>query len=387
MSGQPLSILQILTHYRINSGGAMQAFLLSRELVRLGHRVTMVLGERKDGTKDEVRKQIEGIGCRYVGLRLRGVASIMGVQQLLREGFDVVHLHRELALQRFLQAAPLSPAIGAVANVGTSKIPNPSRSRRLRSRRIDRVVVVAEALKRLLVCASGLDPTRIDVVYGAFDEERFLPDVEPLDRGAEFDMPADGRLIGMIANVDPKKGHRMFLSAARKVCEARDDCWFLLVGKGEPENLAGLVAESGLRPDRLIHLGFRDDIPRLLRSLDLSVCASTKGEGLTGAIREAMAMGTPVVSTAVAGNVEIVRQRETGLLVPPGDPDALAGAILEALSDPDASRQRALRGASEVRDRFTSRQRALRMAEVYQEIADYRRVRQMSADSILYPQV
>ncbi|MFH0945722.1 MAG: glycosyltransferase family 4 protein [Planctomycetota bacterium] len=385
MTTARLSILQVLTHSKVNAGGAIQAFLLSRELARLGHRVTMVFSEREDGTRQEVKARVESAGCRYVGMRLRRRASIGELRALLAEGFDVAHLHRELALQRFLQAAPLSMSIGAVANVGTSKIPALARARRLRSRRIDRIVVVAEALKRLLVSAARIDPTHIEVVYGAFDEERFLPDIPPYDREAEFRIDPSGKLIGLIANFDPKKGHKVFVQAAHKILAQRPDCWFLFAGKGDRARLDEMADASGVPRERLIFLGFHEDIPRLVRTLDVSVCASTKGEGLTGTIRESMAMGTPVVSSALAGNVEIVRQRETGLLVPPGDANALADAVLETLAKPDESSQWAARARQLVRERFTSRHRAVQMARLYGEIAEYRKVREMPAETILYP--
>ncbi len=387
MSARPLSILHVLTHYRVNSGGAIQAWLLARELVRLGHRVTLAFGERRDGPNSETVRRVEEIGCKYAGLRLRSIASVRGLRTLLLQGFDVVHLHRELALQRFVQAAPFAPPVAAVANVGTSRVPTPARARRLRSRRVDRIVVVAEALKRLLVCTARVDPARIHVVYGAFDEERFRPDVEPYDPHVEFGLPAGARLIGLVANLDPKKGHRLFLRAAAEVAAQRDNCWFVCAGKGQAARLRKAAAEAGLALERLLFLGFREDVPRLLKTFDVSVCASTKGEGLTGAIRESMAMGTPVISTAVAGNVEIVRQRETGLLVPPGDASALARAILEMLDDPRQARERAARGGEEVRRRFTSRQRAVEMAHLYQEITAYREVQKMSAAAILYPEI
>ncbi len=385
MSGRPLSILQILTHNKINAGGAVQAFLLSRELARRGHSVTMCFSEREGGGHGATRAKVEAAGCRYVGLRMRSLSSILGLRALLREEFDVVHLHRELALQRFLQAAPLSPGTGAVANVGTSKLPSAARARRLRSSRVDRIVVVAEALKRLLVRTARVDPTRIDVVYGAFDELRFEDHATPLDRQADLTIAPGAKLVGLIGNLDPKKGHRIFLRAARLVLDQRSDVYFVFAGKGPASKLHGFADAAGVPHERLRFLGFRDDVPRVLSTLDASICASTKGEGLTGSIRESMAMGIPVISTAIAGNVEIVTPGETGLLVPPKDPAALANAILATLADPAAARERARRGRAHVRSQFTSGHRAAQMERIYDEIRTYREVRRMDVRSILYP--
>ena len=98
------------------------------------------------------------------------------------------------------------------------------------------------------------------------------------------------------------------------------------------------------------------------------VCASTKGEGLTGALREALAMERPVVSTAVAGNVEIVRDEETGRLVPPNDPMRLADAIGFMLSHAERARQMASAGRRWVLENCDERKRAQQVEAIYREI-------------------
>lgn len=388
MRDEPLKILHLLTHTRIRSGGAIQALLLARELSRRGHAVTFAVCERRGQADAATRGAIEQAGLAYAGLKLRGLCGFRAVRELLLRGaFDVVHLHREQALQQFLLASHFAPPIAAVANVGTSKPPSSSHARRLRSPRIDRIVVVAEALKRLLVRTAGVDPAKVEVVRGAFDEGSFRLDAAPYDRAREFGLPAQAKLIGVIANLDPKKGHRWFLEAAKLVLEQRADAYFVCAGKGDKAALHERAARAGLPQERILFLGFHRDVPRLLRTLDVSVSASTKGEGLTGAIRESLAMGTPVVSTALAGNVEIVRHRETGLLVPIRNARALADAILDVLADPAAARARAARGVAEVREVLTVARRAEQMERLYREIVEYRRVRELPVERILYPPV
>ncbi len=372
-SAAPLKILHLLTHTRIGSGGAIQAWLVSRELAKLGHSVTFALQERHGRTDAATKARVESIGCRYVGLPLSGLSGVAAVRRLIAERFDVVHLHRELALTQYLRAAPFAPDGAAIANVGTSKPPNLLQAWRLKSRRIDRIVVVAEALKTLLATTAGVAPVKISTVYGAFDEQRFHAEVEPYDRTREFGVPADAKIVGVVANLDSKKGHKFFVRAAAQVLKQRDDCWFICAGGGDIAKLERRAALADLPADRLIALGFRDDVPRLLKTFDLSVCASSRGEGLTGALRESLAVGTPVVSTSIAGNVELVRHKETGLLVPPMDPDALARAILESLDDPAASRSRAQAGQAIVRARFTSAARARHMERVYRDVLAMRR--------------
>lgn len=386
MSGTRLRILHMLTHGKINAGGAIQAFLLARELKKRGHDVVMAFSERKGEPDLDTKQKVEHIGCGYVGLPLKSFLGSRALRQLLTTTpFDVVHLHREVALEQFLRVAHHVPDLGAIANVGTSKPPEPAQAKRLNDRRIDRVVVVAKALKDLLVAAADVEPTRIEPIEGAFDELAFDLHAEPLDRELDLHVPPHARLVGVIANLDPKKGHKVFVAAAARVAKQRDDVWFVCAGKGDVDALRAKADEVGLPQSRLLMLGFRRDVPRLLRTFDVSVSASTKGEGMTGGIRESLAMGCPVVCTALAGNVELVRSRETGLLVPVKDADALAAAILETLADPTTARARAALGQREVRSTLTSARRAERMEALYRDVVHWRRVRRTPIERILTP--
>lgn len=384
-----LRILQLLTHHRIHSGGAIQAFLLSRELVRRGHQVTFAVRERRGECDPDTRTRVEGIGCIYQGHDLSARRSVSTLRRALVEkdgttaAFDVVHLHREDALRRYLQAARRAPPIAAIANIGTSKPPDRGQTLRLNSRHIDRVVVVAAALKDLLVCAANVEPTKIEVILGAYDEARFHDG--PKTPRASLGVKDDAPLVGVIANLDPKKGHRVFLRAAAIVCQRRPDARFLFAGKGERERLLSLAADAGVPEEAVIPLGFVDDIPGLLRALDVSVSASTHGEGLTGAVRESLAMGTPTVCTAIAGNVELVHHKETGLAVRPGDPTALAAAILECLDDPAAARARAARGQALVLGQLTAARRAERMEALYRDAIHWRDVQRGPLERFLFP--
>lgn len=385
MSG-PLSILQVLTHASISSGGAMQAFLLSRELAKRGHRVTVATHRTKDeAAAKRTREKIEAAGCRHYTVLLKGMPGVASLARLLRaERNDVVHLHRERALQCFVRAARLAPDVAAIANVGTSKPPDAPLAAAFRSRRIDRIVAVAEALKRVLVRGGDVDPARIQVVYGAFDESRFrldAPDFE-WDR---LELPAGAKRIGVVANFDGKKGHKHLLRAMRDVLARIPDCCLLFAGRGDAEPMLEAAAEIGVPRERLRVLGFVDNVAGLLKGLDVSVSSSIKGEGVSGSMRESLAMGTPVVATAVAGNVEIMRHRATALLVPPKDDEALAAAIVETLEQPAAARERAALGQAEVRARLTVAQRADRIEELYREVVFYRRVRATPVSRFIYP--
>jgi glycosyltransferase involved in cell wall biosynthesis len=149
---------------------------------------------------------------------------------------------------------------------------------------------------------------------------------------AELGVKSDIPLIGIVARLVPIKRHEWFLEAADKVRQRYPECQFLLVGDGERRReLEHLAGQLGLT--RQVHfLGWRCDLERIYADLDL-VALTSANEGSPVSLIEAMAAGRPVVSTQVGGVADIVEDKVTGLLVPPGDATALAEAITTLLDD------------------------------------------------------
>ncbi|HPN94784.1 MAG TPA: glycosyltransferase, partial [bacterium] len=116
----------------------------------------------------------------------------------------------------------------------------------------------------------------------------------------------------------------------------------------------------------------REDLPRILRALDISVLASIEKEGLPVILVESALMGVPSVMTDVAGIREVIRHGETGLLAPPGDASALAAALLDALRDTSAARSRAASAREFVRREFDVNNTAAQMDEVYLAVSSAR---------------
>jgi len=183
----------------------------------------------------------------------------------------------------------------------------------------------------------------------------------------EFGIETDAPLVGIVGNVRPCKGHPYFFEAAAQVAARAPEARFLVVGNAHPEDFAAQLARLGLT-ERVVFTGFRYDVPRLMAALDVSVNSSTDGEGLTGTLRESLAVGVPVVATRVAGNPEIVRHEENGLLVPPADPAALARGITALLEAPEKARAMGSRGRELVQRRFTQRARCLAMEKLYLDL-------------------
>jgi glycosyltransferase involved in cell wall biosynthesis len=175
---------------------------------------------------------------------------------------------------------------------------------------------------------------RWHLIPNGFDTEVFRPDPgrAPAIRAA-LGLRGDVPVVGMVARFDPMKDHDTLLAAARRVVGAH----FVLIGKHvTPDNpaLAAAIERHGVR-DRVHPLGERLDVAECLRALDVHVLSSC-GEGLPNAVGEAMATGVPCVVTDVGDAAQLVG--DTGRIVPPRDPAALAAAVTELLALPQAAR-------------------------------------------------
>jgi glycosyltransferase involved in cell wall biosynthesis len=160
------------------------------------------------------------------------------------------------------------------------------------------------------------------------------------------------------------------LRAFAAVARTRPDARLLLVGASETKRppLERLAATLGVATTATIW-GYRDDVPAILAASTVSVDASHVGHGITGALRESLAMATPVVATNGAGNPELVLHGVTGLLVPPRDPDALATALLRLLADPAWATRLGEAGRRRVVDGFSTRVKVERLETLYRRLA------------------
>jgi sugar transferase (PEP-CTERM/EpsH1 system associated) len=221
---------------------------------------------------------------------------------------------------------------------------------------VQRYIAVSRDLERWLIDTVGAAPARVRQIYNGVDQEHFFP-----RSGARPDLappgflPADGLLIGTVGRLAGVKDQRTLVRAFAALLSERPGergrLRLLIVGDGplrkelEAEIQASAIAEFVWLP------GDRDDVPELLRLLDLFVLPSL-GEGISNTILEAMACALPVIATRVGGNPELVDEGRTGTLVPPGDVPALTRAIAGYLDEPAQLRTQGQGGLAKVRERF-----------------------------------
>lgn len=231
--------------------------------------------------------------------------------------------------------------------------------------------VALRGFVRGVVIYSGMDvASRRMVVHDGMNQ----PDSPYCTRDPEN----AGPIIGLVGRISPWKGQHIFLEAAAKVVRSYPNARFQIVGAAlfdeqEYERyIHDLCARLNLT-NSVEFLGFQEDVPAVMRNMSLVVHASTIGEPFGQVVLEAMSLAKPVVATAGGGVTEIVVDGHTGMLVPMGDADAMAEAIMKVLADPEFASRLGLNGYDRANAIFTIEQTARNVERVYSSIPPKRR--------------
>lgn len=232
----------------------------------------------------------------------------------------------------------------------------------------DRVVTTAEAIRAQLIERNKVAPERIISIPTGVDFSLYDPSRAHRDIREQMSLPAGTPLVGMVSVLRSWKGHEFFIAAAKLVSARMPGARFIIAGDGPRKDaIKKLIDENGL-VGTVLMLGHRDDVPDVLASLDVLVQPSYANEGVPQSILQAMAMAVPVVASDLPPFREVVRDSETGFLVPSRDPAALA------------EKMEALLKAPSLRDRFGKQGRALALKR-------FSRERMLDATEELYEEV
>lgn len=236
---------------------------------------------------------------------------------------------------------------------------------------VDHVVANSHATAASLAQLIKCDPAFIPVVYNGVDAREFdqvdatrIKEVRSL-----LGLADDARVVGLFGRLAPWKGQHVAIDALARI----PGLHLVLVGSalfGEEayeQTLKEQAARLGIA-DRIHFAGFRDDVPRWMRSVDLILHTSTVSEPFGRVIIEGMAAGRAVIAAAAGGVVEIIRHGENGLLVTPGDPAALADAIAALYAAPDVAQRLASRAQIDVRRNFSLNAYVAKMKQTLRNI-------------------
>lgn len=218
----------------------------------------------------------------------------------------------------------------------------------------------------------GVPPGRLHLLGNGVDLGRFDPDRDDLDRArirAALGVDEDTVVVGAVGRLVVEKGYRELIAAAERLRRTHPRTQVLVVGPHEPDKADALspadlsrAEEAGVRL-----LGVRDDVERLYAAMDLYVLASHR-EGFPRSAMEAAAMGLPVVATDIRGCRQVVDDGRTGLLVPVGDPPALAAAVGSLVEDEERRRAYAEAARDKARREFDDRRQVEITLGVYEEL-------------------
>ena len=348
MPGLTIPLVRVVD--RLNLGGAAYHVLFLAGLDRLGYRTDLLKGSVGRGEAEitdpallggQQVHEVRGLG-REVS-PLQDLAAFVRVYlQIRRLRPVVVHTHKSKAgvLGRLAARAAGVPVVVHTfhGNVFQGYF-SPWKNRlivmveRLLAGLTHAVVTISRQQRRELLHFRIARSSRLHVIPPGLNLAPFVARRRSDDGvRAELGFRPDAPLVGLSGRLVPIKGVHYFIEAAQQISSSLPHVRFVVVGDGElrPE-LEKLATTLGLG-DRLRFVGFRHDIPRLYGALDLLVLSSVN-EGLPWAVIEAIASGCYVVATRVGGVPLLIRSEATGLVVSPGDSQALAKAAVVALEE------------------------------------------------------
>jgi glycosyltransferase involved in cell wall biosynthesis len=384
---RPLEVLHVIT--RLIVGGAQENTLETALLLDPDRfRATILTGPEagpegsliEEGRRRGAEIVVEPALRRALHPGADAVAFLRLARRIRRGAFDVVHTHSSKAgiLGRWAARWVGTPLVVHTVHGWSFHAHQPAWQRSLfvalersAARCADRLVAVSERDVGKGLAAGIGSAAKYTVVRSAIDMDcfRFSAELRSAAR-SRWRLPEDVPVVGTVTRLSPQKDPLSFVEAAARVARAHPRVHFVVVGDGPLREAAGRRAAALGLGERILWLGLRRDVAKILSGLDLFVLTSL-WEGLPRALVQAMATGLPVVASAVDGNAELVEDGVSGRLVPPGRPEEAARAINELLAAPVIRAQMGQAAALRVREEF-SHGRMLRALEAVYETASGR---------------
>ncbi|HEU5051307.1 MAG TPA: glycosyltransferase [Gemmatimonadales bacterium] len=327
----------------------------------------------------ELRARYDAAGIPVLGLPMANLYGAGALAQgarlaeyLRRERVDIVHCHD---IYSNIFGAFWARIAGRRAVIVSRRWWHSARPRKLTLanrgayRLAHHVLVNSEAVRRSVEREEGVTAKRITVIPNFVEEDAFAtPSPAALTSLRQRLGVAGGPVIGIVARLAAVKDHATLLRAVRLLVPRWPGLRVAVVGSGpEREALGRLAAELGIA-NAVVFAGAHPNRPNLHHAFDVSVLCS-KSEGFPNSVVEAMAAGRPVVATRVGGTPDAVLDEATGLLVPPSDPDALAGALGRLLAEPALAIRLGEQGRASARERFGESAVLGRLDALYNRLA------------------
>jgi glycosyltransferase involved in cell wall biosynthesis len=335
------------------------------QFARRGHRLGLIAQPAS-----QILVRARGAGFPVHAVRMRGPADLAAacrIARLLRaEGAQLLNTHSSVdAWVGGIAARWLGLPVVRTRHLAIRIRRNPV-SPMVYTWLADRIVTTGAEGREILIEQAGAAPGRVAVVPTGVDTARFAPeaaDGRRIRRALGF--TDETPVVGIVAVIRRRKGHQVLLEAVASAPLRGRGTHLVIAGEGPVRGqVEARAAELGLQ--EWVHfLGHREDVPDLLAACDVVALPSVLGEGVPQTILQALAVQRPVVASDVAGIRQVVRHDETGLLVPPEDPRALAEAIARLLADPETGRRLGAAGRALVASGYSVTHMADAMERVY----------------------
>jgi len=296
--------------------------------------------------------------------------AILKLKDILnRNHFPILHAHR--STDHWLAAETIKFFHLPVKMIRTrhSFIPisNNLFNRLLYKKWTEKIVTVAEVVKQDLIKNNQIELSKITAIHSSLMLDRFSPSLNGQKIKASLNIKEGTLLVGMVGKLSKHKDYPNFLRASKVIQEEFPSTQFLIVGEGsEGKKLKTLAKELGVESS-VSFLGYREDIPQILAALDVFVLSS-EVEGSPAVIKEAMALGKPVVTTKVGGIPEIIEDGVSGILVPPHNPKLLAKGIRDILRNREKGEIMGEEASKIIREKFTPQKLASQTEEIYRSM-------------------
>lgn len=344
--------LLFINSITILGGGEVWMLTVMKELAGRGYKVTLICKPEA-----EIIKQANEAGIDVLPIRIAGDFDPFTISQLIKiyikRKIDIVIANVGKDIRLAGSAAKFVPRISVIAlHQVDREIKNNLRYRITYNSLADLIIVNSLATKNtLLKCAPWLLNEKIKVVYHGIDYEKYS-ERNITDLRNQLGLSQQDLIIGFVGRLSVQKGIKYLLDAFRLVTEKFKNVHLVIAGTGE---LEGMVKEFTKRfnlENRIHLLGFRKDIPDLMRTFDIFLLPSL-WEGFGIVLIEAMAAGKPVVATNASSIPEVVEDGRSGILVPPENAKAISEALAKLISEPELRIKFGGEGLKIVKEKFT----------------------------------
>lgn len=364
-----IRVLHVVDALGVGGTELCTANVIERTLERFAHAVCCV----RDGGVIAERLEAQGVPVTVLHKRTGNDWTVpLRIARLCRQiAPDIVHSRNWGSIDAIIGARLAGVPVVIHSEHGRDAgDPNGTNRRRNRARRllsvlVDRMAAVSDQLGRWLVEEVGIRETKVSVLKNGVDAEKFERCNDRAALRERHGYAPEDIVVGTVGRLAAVKNQAALLEALGELLPVHGNIRVAIVGDGpERPALVQQIRSRGLDRTAAL-LGNRDDVSDLLSMFDVFVLSSI-GEGLCNTILEAMAVGLPVVATAVGGNPELVEDGVTGLLVPAADAGALARAVERYAIDEQLRRDHGTAGRRRVLQQFTLDRMVERYVALYE---------------------